>query len=83
MGVSIEVCVVLGLDLLENDNRDNHPVDPEDTGHDHRNDRFHDEVGLEHAHAANSDSALGSAVGGAEVGEDECAGDSDEAEEEG
>ena len=76
----IEISV---LTLLSHENGDDHAVHTEHTGHDDGDDRFEEEVGLEDSHGDNTNAGLGSAVGRAEVGEDESCGDAHGAEENG
>ena len=76
----IEISV---LTLLSHENGDNHAVHTENTGHDDRNDRFEEEVGLEHCHGDNTDTGLGSAVGRSKVGKDESSSDAHRTEENG
>ncbi|CAM6006509.1 unnamed protein product [Sphagnum balticum] len=67
--------------FLDDNDRDDHAVDAENTGHYHRYNRFHDEFGLEHSHGADSHSRFGAPVCGSEIGEDEGGSHSDVPEE--
>ena len=51
----------------DKDDGDNESVDTQDTSHDNWDDRFDDEVWLQHSHAGNSYTTLGSAVSSSEV----------------
>ena len=62
--------------FLDDDDCDDHTVDTEDTSHDNRNNRFHDELWFENTHGADANTGLSTAVGCTKVGEDECGGDS-------
>ena len=66
---------------MNDDDSDNHTVDTEDTGHDNRNNRFHDEFGFENTHGTDTNTGFGAAIGGTKVGEDKGGGDSDIAKE--
>ena len=63
------------------DNRDNEAVDTEDTSHDNGNDGLDDELGLQDGHRADTDTGLGSSVGGSEVAENEGSHDAHTSEE--
>lgn len=66
---------------MDDNDGDDHTVDTEDTSHDDRDDWFHDELGFEDTHGADAHTGFGATVGGAEVGEDECWGDTDVSKE--
>jgi hypothetical protein len=76
------------LTLLDDDDGHDHPVDTEDTSHDHWHHRLHDELGFEDTHRADAHAGLGATVRGSEIwvstkgtGEDEGRSHSDEPEE--
>lgn len=65
------VAVVVGVDVVVDDDGDDEAVDTEDTSHDDGDDASHDAVGGVDAEVGEADAGLGRAVGRAEVGEDE------------
>ncbi|GMS98849.1 hypothetical protein PENTCL1PPCAC_21024, partial [Pristionchus entomophagus] len=69
------------LDLALEHHRDNETVHADDSGHDDRDDRFHDEFGPHHARRADTDRGLGSSVRGTEHREDLSGSDTHEPEE--
>merc|ERR1711966_183964 len=68
-------------DLGLGDHGNDQAVDTDHTSHDNGDDRAHDEVRAHHTHGGNADAGLSSAVGGAEVGEDQGCCSAHEAEE--
>jgi hypothetical protein len=56
-----------GLTLSVKDDSDDKAVDTQDTRHNNGNDRFEDELGLEDAHAADTNATLCGTIGSAEV----------------
>ena len=67
--------------FLDDDDSDDHTVDTQDTSHDNGHHGFHDEVGFQDTHGADTNTCLSATVGGSEVSEDQGGGDANEAEE--
>jgi hypothetical protein len=63
------------------DDCDDKAVDTQNTSHNDWNEGSEDQFGSEDTHTANTDTGLGSAVGSAQVAEDQSGGDSHETEE--
>lgn len=66
---------------LDNDDSNDHTIDTQDTCHDDRNHRFHDEIGFEDTHRTDANSCFSWPIGSSEVSEDESWSDSDVSEE--
>jgi len=60
-----------GDDLALVDNCDDKAVDTENTSHDTGDQRLEYEIGSQHSNAANTDTRLGSSIGGSEVSKNE------------
>ena len=65
---------------LENDSHDQ-AVNTKDTSHNDGNERLEDELVLEDTDGSDTNTSLGSTVGGAQVAENESSGDTHETEE--
>lgn len=55
-------CVSVQLTAINYNNRDDQSIDPNDTSHDDRDDRLHDEVRPHHSHSGDTHPTLGCAV---------------------
>ena len=55
-------CVSVQLTAINDNNRDDQSIDPNDTSHDDRDDRLHDEVRPHHSHSGDTHPTLGCAV---------------------
>ena len=55
-------CVSVQLTAINYNNRDDQSIDPNDTSHDDRDDRLHDEVWPHHSHSGDTHPTLGCAV---------------------
>ena len=71
------------LTVSWDDDGDDESVDTEDTSHDNWDNRFEDELWLEHGDTTDSDSRFSSSIGSSEVSEHQGANDSHASEEEG
>lgn len=61
-----------GVTSLDDDDGDDHAVDTQDTGHDHGNNWFHDQFGLEDTHRADSNAGFCAPISSSKISEDEC-----------
>ena len=75
------VAVVVGVDVVVDDDGNDEAVDTEDTSHDDGDDTSHDAVGGVDTEVGEADAGLGGTVGGTEVGEDEGGGAAHSTEE--
>jgi hypothetical protein len=69
------------LTSSEDDDRDDESVDTHDTSHDDWDDRLDDGFGFHDGDGADTEARLSGSVGGSEVAEYQCDGDSHESEE--
>jgi hypothetical protein len=74
MAVSLPVVISLSLDwilkrftFLTDDDSDDHAVDTQNTCHDDRDERLHDDCGSPDRNTADACACLGSSVGGSEI----------------
>lgn len=58
----VRTCVSVQLTAINYNNRDDQSIDPNDTSHDDRDDRLHDEVRPHHSHSGDTHPTLGCAV---------------------
>ena len=58
----VHTCVSVQLTAINDNNRDDQSIDPNDTSHDDRDDRLHDEVRPHHSHSGDTHPTLGCAV---------------------
>jgi hypothetical protein len=67
--------------IVCNQDRDDQPVDTNDTGHDNGDNVLDNQVRSEDSHSTNTDTSLGGTIGGSEAGEDDGGGATQRTEE--